>query len=50
MRREHTEMRWGEMMVALATIGIVAFLLRVCARGAPECVTPRAPDLTERAA
>jgi hypothetical protein len=27
MRRESVEMTWGELMAALATIGIVTFLL-----------------------
>jgi hypothetical protein len=27
MRREYVEMTWGEIMAALATIGIMAFLL-----------------------
>ena len=29
MRREYVEMTWGEIMAALATIGIMAFLVLV---------------------
>jgi hypothetical protein len=29
MRRESVEMSWGEIMAALATLGIIAFLLLV---------------------
>jgi hypothetical protein len=29
MRREYVEMTWGEIMAALATIGIITFLLLV---------------------
>jgi hypothetical protein len=29
MRREHVAITWGEMMTALLTMGIIAFLLLV---------------------